>query len=186
MNSKNDYQENNIVNPKLLERIKEFANEHRDVLKEISGLTNYILIKQLQEACKYDRGYYKNDKGEYIYVKGIEVTNDTGNLLRMGFNGEDNGVWIHISEVDEKSVRYRDIPIFVFTGKFDENFTPKDELMRPTTKEDFEDAVKRATENIISDYPQKREPEEYLYVALEWAKLVYETISADTIEEFPE
>ena len=183
MNSKNDCQENNLVPAEVLERVKNFADEHKDVLKEICGLTQHILIKQLQEACKYNRGYYKNKKGEYIYIKGIEVTNDTSNLLRMGFNGEDNGVWIHYSLVDEKSISYHDIPIFVFTGKFDPAFTHEDELMIPTTKEDFEEAVKRATENILADYNQKREPKEYLDVAIEWGKLVYDVMSVDIIPE---
>ena len=93
-----------------------------------------------------------------------------------------------ISEVDEKHVSYRDVPIFVFTGKFDPRFTSKDELMRPTTKEDFEQAVQRTVENINADYPESVEPKEYLDVVTEWGKMLQEALFDDmfvTIDEFP-
>ena len=152
-------------------KIEEFFNKHEDVFKEISGLTYHILKDNLEEAVKYNRGYYKNDKGEYLYLKGIEVTNDTGNLCRMGYNGEDRGVWVHFCSVTDKKVSYVDVPICMFKSKFDPRFTGDDELMKPTTKEDFDNKVKETISNIISDYEQKREPSEYLSVLNEFESL---------------
>lgn len=68
----------------LIERLKQFSTENAEVLSEIYGLSLGTLKRNLEKASKYQRGYYKNKRGEYIHVKGIEVTNNTGDLLRMG------------------------------------------------------------------------------------------------------
>ena len=155
-------------------RLINFFNNKRDTIDEISGLTQWVLRRDLEEAVKYNKGYYKNKKGVYRYLKGIEVTNNTGYLCRMGFNGEDRGVWVHYCEVTNRKAGYYDVPIVVFSSKFDPRFTPEDELMVSTTKEDFEEQVQKVVQNIISDYPQKRDPKEYLDMLNEWKELMEE------------
>jgi len=145
-----------------VQAVKEFNQDKKEIMSEIEGLTPHILREHLEEAVKYKKGYYKNNKGQYEYVKGIEVTNDTGNLCRMGFNGEDRGVWIHYCIIDDDSVHQLDCPVFMFTSQFNPRITPKDELMKPTTKEDFDAQVERTVKNLIADYPEKRNPQEYL------------------------
>lgn len=145
-------------------KMKVFCNENKDVLERVNGLTWQKLKEDLEEAVQYQRGYYKNDKGEYCYVKGIEVTNDTGNLLRMGMNGEDRGVWVHYCYLEDRRVGYVDVPIATFLMKHDARFTNPDELMKPTTREDFEEQVKRTIQNIVADYPEAVDVQHYLDV----------------------
>lgn len=145
-------------------KMKAYTNEHEYVLGRISGLTWHRLKRDLEEAVQYQRGYYKNAKGEYRYVKGIEVTNDTGNLCRMGMNGEDRGVWVHFCEVNDRKAGYYDVPISMFTSKHDARFTAPDELMKPTTREDFEAQVQRTMRNIIADYAEAVDAQHYLDV----------------------
>lgn len=154
------------------EKIKQFFNKNKEVVAEIAGLTTWILEQDLKEALSIQKGYFKNKKGEYLFVKGIEVTNDTGNLLRMGFNGEDRGVWVHYVSLKKHSIIYNDVPIASFTNQTNPNFNKPDVLMVPTTKEDFEEQLTKTVKNIISDYPQKRDIHEYLNVLNEWNELV--------------
>lgn len=143
-------------------KLSEFYKDNQEIMGEIEYLTPHILKEHLEEAVKYKKGYYKNDKGQYEYVKGIEVTNDISNLCRMGYNGEDRGVWIHYCIIDDDSVRQFDCPVFMFRSQFNPRITSKDELMKPTTKEDFDAQVERTIKNLIADYPEKRNPQEYL------------------------
>ena len=145
-----------------VQAVEDFTKDKKEIMGEIEGLTPHILKEHLEEAVQYKKGYYKNDKGQYEYVKGIEVTNDVSNLCRMGFNGEDRGVWIHYCIIDDDSVRQFDSPVFMFSSQFNPRITPKDELMKPTTKEDFDAQVERTVKNLIADYPEKRNPQEYL------------------------
>jgi len=155
----------------LKERVDEYVTKlamylesNKDVFDRTSGLTYNILKEDLEEAVQYQRGYYKNEKGEYRYVKGIEVTNDTGNLCRMGMNGEDRGVWVHFCELDERKVGYYDTPISMFISKHDPRFTDPENLMKPTTREDFEAQVQRTIRNICSDYTEAIDVQHYLDV----------------------
>lgn len=148
---------------KFSKDLKKFADANKDIVHELAGLTPHILEEDLKEALKYKKGYYKNENGLYVYVKGIEVTNDIGNLCRMGFNGEDRGVWIHFCEVDDKSVYYRDLPIASFSCSFfNPHWCKPKELLKPITKEEFDKQVKKAVKNICADYTEKRDPKEYL------------------------
>lgn len=144
------------------DKLAKFGKERKEIMEEIQYLTPHILKEHLEEAVQYKKGYYKNKKGQYEYVKGIEVTNDTSNLCRMGYNGEDRGVWIHYCIIDDDSVRQFDCPVFMFSSQFNPRITPKDELMKPTTKEDFEAQVERTIKNLVADYQEKRNPQEYL------------------------
>ena len=155
----------------LLEQIDEFKAQNKEVLDEIVGLTYGNLVRDLDEAKNYRKGYYKNKKGVYWYVKGIEVTNETWNLLRMGYNGEDRGVWIHYCEVTDSSVKDLDVPLCAFTSMFNPRFTDEENLMRPTTKSAFTRKVHRVVNRALADYPEKRGVEEYLDVAKKWGEL---------------
>lgn len=146
----------------LIERMKRFSTENAEVLSEIYGLSLGTLKRHLEKASKYQRGYYKNKRGEYIHVKGIEVTNNTGDLLRMGFNGEDRGVWVHYCIISPKSIAHKDDPISMFDYLFDKNWVSDDEVFIPTTKEDFERQFEETTKTILSDYTQKRDVQEYI------------------------
>ncbi len=164
----------------LMNKLETFISEYKEILDKMSGLTCDKLLSDLQEAVKYQKGYYKNGKGDYIYIKGIEVTNDTGNLSRMGYNGEDRGVWIHYCLVDDRSVTYIDSPISVFSGcYFNEALFKPEELMYATTKEDFEDKVKKVIEILTKDYSENVNPKEYYDVANRYRDLCYEC--ADTL-----
>ena len=159
----------------LMNKLETFISEYKEILDKISGLTCDKLLSDRQEAVKYQKGYYKNEKGNYIYIKGIEVTNDTWNLSRMGYNGEDRGVWIHYCLVDDRSITYIDSPISVFSGcYFNEEVFKPEELMRTTTKEDFEDKVKKVIEVLTDDYSENINPKEYYDVANEWCNLCNE------------
>lgn len=167
--------EKSAVIKELMNKLEAFRTEHKEILDKILGLTYDKLLSDLQEAVKYQKGYYKNGKGDYIYIKGIEVTNDTGNLSRMGYNGEDRGVWIHYCLVDNRSVTYIDSPISVFSGcYFNEALFKPEELMHATTKEDFEDKVKKVIEILTKDYSENVNPKEYYNVANEWNDLCNE------------
>ena len=103
------------------------------------------------------------------------MTNDTGNLSRMGYNGEDRGVWIHYCLVEDRSVTYIDSPISLFSGcYFNEALCKPEELMYATTKEDFEDKVKKVIEVLTEDYSENVNPKEYYDVANGWCNLCYE------------
>lgn len=158
----------------LMNKLETFISEYKEILNKMSGLTCDKLLSDLQEAVKYQKGYYKNGKGDYIYIKGIEVTNDTGNLSRMGYNGEDRGVWIHYCLVNDRSVTYIDSPISVFSGcYFNKALCKPEELMHTTTKEDFEYKVKKVIEVLTEDYSENVNPKEYYSVANEWNNLCH-------------
>lgn len=168
---------------KLYKKIRMFTDENSELISEIAGLTPGILKKDLEEAKGYQKGYYKNNKGVYWYVKGIEVTNDTLNLLRMGFNGEDRGVWVHYCEVKDHSICDNDVPICAFSSLFDPRFTPKDELMHKTTKEDFENKVAEVTKTVLADYQEKRSVTEYLGFMRKFVKMCSKYIHSVEEEE---
>lgn len=150
---------------KFLNKLKAYIDSNKEILDKTSGLTQDILLKDLKEASKYEKGYYKNNNGTYIFVKGIEVTNDLDNLCRMGYNGEDRGVWIHYCIVDERSVNYIDTPMSYFTVTFfNASWCKPDELMHPTTKEDFEAKIKQTVEMLCADYKDAVNPKEYYKV----------------------
>lgn len=154
------------------ERIKNFFDKNKEIIAEIAGLTTHILEEDLKEALSIQKGYFKNKKGEYLFVKGIEVTNDIGNLLRMGFNGEDRGVWVHYVSLTNNSIIYNDVPIATFINQTDPRFNKPDVLMVPTTKNDFEEQLTKTVKNIISDYQEKRDIREYLNVLNEWNEIL--------------
>lgn len=157
---------------KCLNKLNAYSDAHKEILERTSGLTTDILLKDLKDASKYKKGYYKNKKGVYIYVKGIEVTNDLTNLGRMGYNGEDRGVWIHYCMVDDRSVNYMDVPVSVFNVTyFNKGLTNPDELLRPTTKEEFEAKVKETVNALCADYTEDINPKEYQKVVKRWLKL---------------
>lgn len=167
--------EESTVIQELMNKLEAFRSEHREILDKILGLTCDKLLSDLQEAIKYQKGYYKNGKGDYIYIKGIEVTNDTGNLSRMGYNGEDRGIWIHYCLVEDRSVTYIDSPISIFSGYyFNEALCKPEELMYATTKEDFENKVKKMIKVLTEDYSENVNPKEYYDVANEWNDLCNE------------
>lgn len=153
-----------------------FIEDNKEVLNEILGLTPNILKDHLKEALQIQKGYFKNKKGEYQYVKGIEVTNDIGNLCRMGFNGEDRGVWIHYVLLNEHSVLYNDVPIFMFTNKMNPAWTKPEDLLVPTTKEDFMQQLAKTIGNIVAPYQEKRDINEYLDVLNGWSDLEEELL----------
>ena len=154
------------------EKIKEFFDKNKEIIAEIAGLTTWILEQDLKTALSIQKGYFKNKKGEYLFVKGIEVTNNTGDLLRMGFNGEDRGVWVHYVSLTNKVILYNDVPIASFVNRTDPRFVNELDLMVPTTKEDFEEQFTKTIKNILSDYSEKRDIHEYLNVLNEWEKLI--------------
>lgn len=154
------------------EKIKEFFDKNKEIIAEIAGLTTWILKQDLKTALSIQKGYFKNKKGEYLFVKGIEVTNNTGDLLRMGFNGEDRGVWVHYVSLTNKVILYNDVPIASFVNRTDPRFVNELDLMVPTTKEDFEEQFTKTIKNILSDYSEKRDIHEYLNVLNEWENLI--------------
>lgn len=154
------------------EKIKEFFDKNKEIIAEIAGLTTWILEQDLKTALSIQKGYFKNKKGEYLFVKGIEVTNNTGDLLRMGFNGEDRGVWVHYVSLTNKVILYNDVPIASFVNRTDPRFVNELDLMVSTTKEDFEEQFTKTIKNILSDYSEKRDIHEYLNVLNEWENLI--------------
>lgn len=154
------------------EKVKAYGDAHKEILDRTSGLTQHILMEDLKEAAQYQKGYYKNANGVYMYVKGVEVTNDTGNLCRMGFNGEDRGVWIHYCLVDDRSVNYIDTPMASFSvNYFNRQWCKPKDLMHPTTKEDFETKVKETITTLCADYTEAVDPKEYYEVIKGWDDL---------------
>lgn len=151
-------------------RIVEYFKAHKEIIKEIEGLTEWKLFEDLQDAINIQHGYFKNDIGEYLYVKGIEVTNDTGNLCRMGYNGEDRGVWVHYCEIDDRRAIYNDIPVTTFTY-FMSNAVEEKKRLKPITKEEFEQQVQKTIQNFISDYQEKRDINEYYDFMSGWNDL---------------
>lgn len=157
---------------RLLNKVAAYNEANKEILNRISGLTLGILLKDLEEASKYEKGYYKNKNGLYMYVKGVEVTNDLGNLCRMGFNGEDRGVWIHYCTVDDRSVSYSDVPMSTFNVCFfNKRYCKPADLMHPTTKEDFETKVKEVIATCCADYTESVNPVEYKKVVNGLVKL---------------
>lgn len=151
-------------------RIVEYFKAHKEIIKEIEGLTEWKLFEDLQDAINIQHGYFKNDIGEYLYVKGIEITNDTGNLCRMGYNGEDRGVWVHYCEIDDRRAIYNDIPVTTFTY-FMSNAVEEKKRLKPITKEEFEQQVQKTIQNFISDYQEKRDVNEYYGFMCGWNDL---------------
>lgn len=167
-----NYKEINSEWYKRLKKLKAYSDTHEEILNRTSGLTTDILLKDLQDASKYKKGYYKNKKGVYIYVKGIEVTNDLSDLCRMGYNGEDRGVWIHYCMVDDRSINYIDVPVSTFNVTyFNKRWAKPDELLCPTTKEEFEAKVKETVNTLCADYTEDISPKEYQKVIKGWCKL---------------
>lgn len=165
------------------DELREFFSDKKncEIKTELDGLTEWRLREDLDEAKKYRKGYFRNKKGQYIHVKGVEVTNDTSNLCRMGFNGEDRGVWIHYCIVDDRRVQYNDVPVFTFAYFFDPSCSPKDELFVPTTRKKFEEAVERAVSSFIGGYKEKRDPREYISFFEELDKIYEKTSVGDDI-----
>lgn len=163
---------------KLFLKLKSYASEHEDILKLADGLSTDKLLTDLKEAMKYHKGYYANSRSVFIYVKGIEMTNDVADLCRMGFNGEDRGIWIHYCIIDGRSVSYVDVPISSFVvNYFDRRYCKKDELMHPITKEEFEGKVRDTINVICSDYEKAIDVNECYKVIKKfeelWHKCVY-------------
>ena len=157
------------------DKLKKYVDVNKEIFDKTIGLTTDILLDNLKDAIKYEKGYYKNDNGVYIHIKGIEITNDLTNICRMGYNGEDRGVWIHYCLVDDRSITYIDSPISVFSGcYFDEEVFKSEELMRTTTKEDFEDKVKKVIEILTNDYSENINPKEYYDVVNRYRNLCNE------------
>ena len=152
-------------------RVIDYYKQNSELCNEIQYLTQWKLEIDLEAAIKLQHGYFKNKKGEYRFLKGIEVTNDVSNLCRMGFNGEDRGVWVHYCEVDDKHVIYNDVPVHTFTYWMNPNCVDAESLFEPTTKEDFDEQVKKTVQNIISDYQEKRDAKEYLDFLNGWNDL---------------
>ena len=100
-------------------------------------------------------------------MKGIEVTNDTSNLCRMGYNGEDRGVWVHYCEIDDRRAIYNDVPVTTFTYFMSDAVEEKKRL-KPTTKEEFEQQVQKTIQSFISDYQEKRDINEYYDFMTGW------------------
>lgn len=148
-------------------RVIEYFKQHNEIVNEIEGLTEWKLFEDLKDAIKILHGYFKNDIGEYLYVKGIEVTNDTSNLCRMGYNGEDRGVWVHYCEITDRRAIYNDIPVTAFTY-FMSNAVEEKKRFKPTTKEDFEQQVQKTIQSFISDYDEKRDVNEYYDFICGW------------------
>lgn len=148
-------------------RVIEYFKAHKEIIKEIDGLTEWKLFEDLKDAIKIQHGYFKNDIGEYLYVKGIEVTNDTSNLCRMGYNGEDRGVWVHYCEIADRRAIYNDVPVTMFTY-FMSNAVEEKKRLKPTTKEDFEQQVQKTIQSFISDYQEKRDINEYYDFMTGW------------------
>lgn len=170
----------------FLNKLKVYSDAHKEILGKISGLTQDKLLEDLKEASKYEKGYYKNNNGVYIYVKGIEVTNDLFDICRMGFNGEDIGVWIHYCIVDDRSVDYIDTPVSVFeTTYFNKRWAKPNELMHPTTKEDFETKVRETVKTLCADYTEAINPMEYHKVVSGWAQLYdeFEKVMTSCLKE---
>ena len=163
----------------LVDRTLEFVKQNVEILGKLKGLTIGVLEDQLKEAIKCNKGYYKNNKGHYVFVKGIEITNDTSNLCRMGFNGEDRGVWIHYSEITDKRVMYDDVPVFVFTSRMNPNVTAEDEILKPISKEEFDAQVVKTTNNIIAEYKEELDPVKCLKIVQEEIELLKEIIQTD-------
>ena len=143
----------------IINSCKELLNS--DIYKEIEGLTLHKLLADLHEALIYDKGYYKNNDNEFIYVKGIEVTNDIANISRMGFNGEDKGVWIHYAVLNKKEIYYYDKPVSSFSSFFSACMNSPEKKFYTCTKEEFEEQLKTVISNILSDYEGKRPIKEY-------------------------
>ena len=153
------------------QRVIDYFKANKKLVSEIEYLTEGKLKEDLEDAIKFQHGYFKNKKGEYRFLKGIEVTNDVGNLCRMGYNGEDRGVWVHYCELDDRRVIYNDVPVGVFTYWMNPSCVDADSLFEPTTKEDFDEQVKKTINNIISEYQEKRDANEYLDFLNNWDNL---------------
>ena len=151
--------------------IKKLMDENKEIVNEICGLEIETLYEHLQLAKKYNKGYYKNKDGEYIFVKGIEVTNNTGDLCRMGFNGETRGVWIHYCIISDILCVNTNEPIYVFDSKFNPYFTEPKKLMKPTTKRAFNMKMKSVISKMAKPYESKREVSEYLDFLDKFVKL---------------
>ena len=179
---KNKYKESSSEWNKAFNKLKDYAYAHKEILNRVSGLTMDILLKDLKDASKYKKGYYKNKRGAYIYVKGIEVTNDLSNLCRMGYNGEDRGVWIHYCMVDNRSVNYIDVPVSTFNVTyFNKRWAKPDELLHRTTKEEFEAKVKETVNTLCADYTEDINPKEYQKVVKGFCKLYNDLEEGDFI-----
>lgn len=171
---------------KCLNKLSAYNDAHKEILNRTSGLTTDILLKDLKDASKYKKGYYKNKKGVYIYVKGIEVTNDLADICRMGYNGEDRGVWIHYCMVDDRSVNYIDVPVSTFNiTYFNKSSAKPDELLHRTTKEEFEAKVKETVNTLCADYTEDINPNEYHKIIKGWCKL-YDEFEQNIISFLPE
>ena len=149
----------------------EYDSKYKEVMDEIVGLTGWILEEDLKDAVKYAKGYYKNNKGQYLFIKGIEVTNDTGNLCRMGYNGEDRGVWIHYAFIDEHQIMNNDIPIGMFMFYTNPRCVDDEHVFTPTTKEEFEKKFRQLCWTLHIDADSQLASSDYREFAEEFYKL---------------
>lgn len=154
------------------DKFRRFVDKNSDIVNRIDGLDQVRLAKDLKLASKFKCGYYKNKAGTFIHVKGIEVTNDTGDLLRMGFNGEDKGVWVHYCIVDDTSIINTSKPVNTFSCYFSKDWNTRTGVMRKVTKEEFDKKVEEVTRSINSDYESAIDPNEYLKVVRKFNKLL--------------
>ena len=84
----------------LLHQFDKFIADNKAIYDNIKYLTISVLHEKLKFAKSIKCGYFKNDDGSYLYIKGIEVYGDVGDLCRMGYNGEDRGVFAHYVTID--------------------------------------------------------------------------------------
>lgn len=136
------------------------VQKHRCIYDDIKHLTSSRLNEDLKAAKKYEHGYFKNDKGVYIYVKGFEV-DGTCNLLRGGYNAEDHGVYVHYAYVDEHTCSTRDIPMCAFESLFSQWQDKADRFYR-TSKECFDNAVKTFVDKVTEPYKERHSIKEYI------------------------
>lgn len=159
-------------NSKEFFKFKKFVNENREALRNIIGLDMQMLAEQLEIALKLNGGFYRSkDENIVIHVKGIEIyPNAPGDLKRCGFNGESNGVFLHVCTVvnkkDEKSISQTAITPYQI------NYLLNSKTYRKATEEEYKAAYNDVVKATGEGYSEPYDAKTYLKIAKKYNKYI--------------
>lgn len=132
------------------DKLEQLRKDNADIFECTSKLTISKLIDDLEDAVKFRKGYYKNAKGSYFYIRGVEIDGSCS-LLRGGMNAEDRGVYVHFTEVSKTQLYAGDMNIVQLAYLMAPMNT--EDKLEPATEQEFDAAY----EALISSC--KHEPE---------------------------
>jgi hypothetical protein len=158
----------------LTNEIQEIMDKHVDMFNETSRLVTGKFLADLKAAKEIDQQYFANAYGEVIHVLGI-IVDGTCNLMRSGYNGEDNGVFVQFTALDKTHNLYKyECPIVVFNAKLEGEFNCPMTKYGPCTKDQYEHAMSEFIQTLEIPSATCIKPIDYITPYSKVARLIHE------------